>query len=129
LQVPLACVEVVDLEDRHVPGDRVGGVAAALREQAVNGRLLRWADARVGRDDLEELVADRHQRVVQSERGHPRITEADAQAEVGAQRVDDPIELVSGEGDLAESDHARMLSHAPLVRGGVRVARLCSAPC
>ena len=61
-----AAVEVVDLVDRHVPA-----VAAALVEQAPGGRAL--GDRA---DHLEELVADRHQGVVQPELGDAGILEA-----------------------------------------------------
>ena len=64
-----AVVEVVDLEDRHV-----AAVAAAPVEQPAGRRAVLGR-----RDHLEELVTDRHQGVVQAERGDAGIAEADVQ--------------------------------------------------
>ena len=90
-----AAVEVIDLEDRHVPA-----VATALVEQAPGGRAL--GDRA---DDLEELVADRHQRVVQPELGDARILEAHGHAECGAQLGRRPVAVIGDERHLPEPDH------------------------
>ena len=92
-----ACVEVVDLVDRHVPA-----VAPALVEQPPGRRAL--GDRT---DHFEELVADGHQRVVQAELGDAWILEAHREAERRAQLGDDAVTVGGDEGDLSEPDHGR----------------------
>src|SRR4029078_12466334 len=66
-------------------------------------------------DDLEQLGADRHQRVVQSEALDAGVVEGDLDAE-GVDELLGGDEVVAGhEGDLAQSEHG----HLPL-KFGVR---------
>ena len=74
---------------------RYAAVASALVEQAAGGRA-----GLLGAHDLEELVADRHQRVHETERRDAGVAEADLEAELRAQRVDRRFELAGHEGDL-----------------------------
>jgi hypothetical protein len=59
------------------------------------------------RDDLDERVAERHHRVLQPEGRDGGIAERLAEAELGAQRRHDRLEVTGGEDDLSETDHGR----------------------
>ena len=60
-----------------------------------------------GTDDLEELIADRHQRVVQAELGDAGVLEAHGDAQEGAELGDGAVTIGGDEGHLAEADHER----------------------
>ena len=92
-----SAVEVVDLEDRHVPAIATALVQQPPGRRAVGGRA----------DDLEELIADRHQRVVQPEHRNAWILEAHGQPEERAQVGDDLITVGGHECDLTKADHGR----------------------
>ena len=86
---------VVGLRDDHV----AAGTLAPL-EEAGGG------DVRLQRgDDLQQLGADRQQRVVQPQVGDLRVVVADGQPEDGHQLVGGGEVVRRDEGDLAESEH------------------------
>ena len=98
---PARALEVGELEDDHV-----ATVAAVALEVPAGGRpVLR------GRDDLQELVAEREDRVAQSELAHARVGERLAEPELGAQLLGDGVELGGDEDRLAQAHavgvHAR----------------------
>ena len=90
---------VVGLGDDHV-----ATVAAAPLEVALGGDAL---DDRG--DDLQQLGADRHQRVVQPDAADVRVLVADGEAEDGDEVVDDGVAVLGDEGDLAQSQHGGQL--------------------
>ena len=90
-------VQVIDFINSHVTT-----VAVALVEQATTSgvRLRR-------RHDFEELIADHHQCVVEAELTDSRIVKADGETERVAEFTNNGIEIMSDEGNLAETDHTR----------------------
>ncbi|MGC4243512.1 MAG: hypothetical protein QM686_14785 [Herbaspirillum sp.] len=98
---------LVALQDDHV-----AAVALAPVEVAARGGVLLDRG-----DDLDELVADRHDGVVEAEHVDARIVEGDVDAELGLELVDDAVTVAGDEGDLAEAEHAVMLALGPSVAG------------
>ena len=86
--------EIGQLHDHHV-----AVVTAVLVEQTAGGRALL-----LRRHDFEERVADREQRVHETELGDAGIAVADVDTEGLAQRVDRGLEVAGDEGDLAKAD-------------------------
>ncbi len=75
---------IVALGDDHVPS------VARASLQVPPGRCVLFDR----RDDLEELVPDREERVLEPEGLHPRIHVADLEAEDGLQILDGGCELL-----------------------------------
>ena len=100
LELAEPVVDVVDLEDRHV-----AAISGATIEQPAGSRPLLCR-----RDHFEELVADRHQGVVQAECGDAGVAEADVQPKPLAEGLDNRVEFASHEGHLSQSDHVENLT-------------------
>jgi hypothetical protein len=89
------------LEDGHVPA-----VARPSLEVPPGGCSLPHR-----RDDLHELVAGRHHRVLQPELAHRRVTERHLEAQHGVEVGEHGVELVGDDGNLAQSvPHGRRLA-------------------
>ncbi len=86
---------VVGVADHHV-----ATIASQALELTSGGRAC--GDRR---DDLDELRADREDRVAQAEHRDARIVERNLQTEHSAEIGDDRVEVVSDECHLAEADH------------------------
>ena len=91
-----ALIESVDLVEHHVTA-----VTTAPFDQSLGrGAGLIW------RHDLDELIADHHQRVDETEFAHTWVVETHREAEGVAEFRDDGIEVPGDERNLSESNHA-----------------------